>query len=141
MSPVWHSRGLVAILACLLVLSVGCPRSTAENTIDLPALTSEDPEAEADMDAAKEALASGNTEDAKQRFERFLAERGDDPLAPIAHLGLGRILLSEGEATEARAHFAAVAAHETDLLTRLDLEAGTAQDVLCTVVFLEVGYG
>jgi len=104
----------VAILACLLVLSVGCPRSTAENTIDLPALTSEDPEAEADMDAAKEALASGNTEDAKQRFERFLAERGDDPLAPIAHLGLGRILLSEGEATEARAHFAAVAAHEDD---------------------------
>jgi ABC-type branched-subunit amino acid transport system substrate-binding protein len=101
----------MAILACLITLTLGCPRSSPEATIDLPALTSEDPQAEAEMDAAKAALSAGETEDAKQRFTRFLEERGDDPLAPIAHLGLGRILLSEGEPGEARNHFAVVAGH------------------------------
>jgi ABC-type branched-subunit amino acid transport system substrate-binding protein len=101
----------MAILACLIALSVGCPRSTPQATIDLPALTSEDPEAEAEMNAAKAALAAGEMDDAKARFIHFLETRGNDPLAPIAHLGLGRIQLAEGEAAEARTHFALVADH------------------------------
>ncbi len=107
----WHRLVSMAILACLVTLALGCPHASPEATLDLPALTTEDPQAEAEMDAAKAALAAGETADAKARFTRFLAERGDDPLAPIAHLGLGRILLSEGEPAEAREHFGVVSSH------------------------------
>jgi len=115
MTRLWH-RLTVATLACLLVLSLGCPPSAGTTTINLPALTSDDPEAEAEMDSARAALSAGDLEDAKRRFELFLAQRPDDPLTPVAHLGLARIFLAEGEPADARPHLAVVAGHPDDAI-------------------------
>ena len=97
----------------LLCVALGCPQGPQQReTLRLPLVTTDDPEAEAAMRAAREAAESGRTDEAAQRYRAFLTEHPDDPLVPIAHLGLGRLLLAEGETTEARRHFRVAAAHE-----------------------------
>jgi ABC-type branched-subunit amino acid transport system substrate-binding protein len=103
--------GVAALTAMLVGGLFGCPQRGSERTLNLPLLTSEDPDAEAEIRAAREAFEAGHAADAKARYERFLTERPSDPLVAVAHLGIGQIELAEGNATEARTHFAAVVSH------------------------------
>ncbi len=99
-------------LAVVTLVAVGCPHGGPEQqTLRLPLVTTDDPVAEADMRAAREAADAGRTEDAEARYRRFLAEHPDDPLVPIAHLGLGQLLLARGATGEAREHFRTVGDH------------------------------
>jgi branched-chain amino acid transport system substrate-binding protein len=104
-------RNQVHLLAVLLILTVGCPHQPEIRPWNLPALTSDDPRAEAEMREARELAERGATQDAEQRYRAFIAERPKDPLFPIAQLGLGRILLSQNRLADARALFDQVAGH------------------------------
>lgn len=75
----------------------------------LPLVTTDDPRAEADMRAAREAAEAGRAPEAAQRYQRFLETYPNDPLAPIAELGLGQILLADGDNAGALTRFARVA--------------------------------
>lgn len=98
-------------LAALAALTVtGCAGRGADADT-LPVVTTDDPEAEAELRLARAADEAGDAEDAAARYERFLQEHADDPLAPLAQLGLGRIRLAEGRLPEAKQLFDAVEAH------------------------------
>lgn len=99
----------LALIAGLVVAAVGCPRH--EDTTTLPLLTTDDPRAEADLRAAREAAEEGRDEEAEGLYRSFLAEHPSDPLVPMAHLGLGRLALAEGELDTAQEFFERVAAH------------------------------
>ena len=102
----------LAASVLIALVAVGCPHGPSQpETLRLPLLTTDDPEAEADMRAAREAAEAGNAADAERLYRAFLVEHADDPLVPIAHLGLGRILLAAGNTGEARQHFDVAAAH------------------------------
>jgi len=103
--PSW--RPIVVALA--LLTAGGCPRGGGELDVEtLPLVTTDDPRAEAELRAAREAAEAGRAADAAQRYQRFLERFPNDPLAPIAELGLGQILLAQGDYPAARARFARV---------------------------------
>src|SRR5690606_26769023 len=96
---------------CAVTLGTGCPRSSGQQDLaSLPSLTTDDPEAEADLRAAREAAEAGRASEAEERYRRFLEEHPDDALAPVAQLGLGRVLLANGDVEGALERFAIVAA-------------------------------
>lgn len=104
-------RSLTTIVLALAVVSTaGCPHQP-EKLTTLPVVATDDPQAEAHMRAAREAEEEGHTKEARTGYESFLEEHPDDPLAAVARLGLGRILLAEGQVEAARGHFEAVADH------------------------------
>ncbi|MFW5924902.1 MAG: ABC transporter substrate-binding protein [Myxococcota bacterium] len=106
-----HPRWLVpATLLVLVVSSGGCPRQPDKLTT-LPVVTTDDPEAEADMRSAREAEEEGRLDEAKAAYGTFLEDHPDDPLAAVAELGLGRVLLAQGEEERARERFEAVVDH------------------------------
>ncbi|MFW6050011.1 MAG: ABC transporter substrate-binding protein [Myxococcota bacterium] len=105
--PRW---AVLAAVAGLVLSTGGCPRQP-EKLTTLPVLTTDDPRAEADMRAARDAEEQGRVEEARAGYEAFLDEHPEDPLAPIAELGLGRILLAEGEVAQARERLERVADH------------------------------
>ncbi|HJL15556.1 MAG TPA: penicillin-binding protein activator [Sandaracinaceae bacterium LLY-WYZ-13_1] len=95
---------------CFAVLGTGCPRGAGQEDLSsLPQLTTEDPEAEADLRRAREAAEAGEPREARGRFEAFLTDHPDDPLVPLAQLGLGQVLLAEGDLPGALERFGAVA--------------------------------
>lgn len=101
-----------AVALFVTLVAVGCPRGGPErDTMRLPLVTTDDPRAEADMRSAREAADAGRAEEAERLYRQFLVQHPQDPLVPIARLGLGRLLLAEGETGEARQHFQAVATH------------------------------
>jgi ABC-type branched-subunit amino acid transport system substrate-binding protein len=96
-----------AALAALAVLaSGGCPRGSGEVDVEtLPALTTDDPRAEAEVRAAREAEEAGRTAEAAARYRRFLEQFPNDALVPVAELGLGRVLLlADNEVSRALVH-------------------------------------
>ncbi len=106
------SRTALRPLFCALALLTagGCPRGGGELDVEtLPLVTTDDPRAEAELRAAREAAEAGRAADAAQRYQRFLERFPNDPLAPVAELGLGQILLAQGDYPAARARFARVA--------------------------------
>ena len=116
-APAFASLSTVArwtafLLALAVIGSSGCPGGSGPRRTDtLPLVTTDDPEAEADLRAAREAMANGDDGVASDRYTRFLREHPEDALAPIAHLGLGQLALADGHIEAARRHFAVVAAH------------------------------
>lgn len=103
-------RRALFVVALLSMLATGCPRSSGqEDLTTLPQLTTQDPEAEADLRRAREAAEAGRASEAERLFRAFLEEHPDDPLVPVARLGLGRVLLADGEVPAALALFEAVA--------------------------------
>src|SRR5690349_19809914 len=67
----WVLAGLLA-----LVSFGGCPSSTSGPSIArLPSLTSPDPQAELELREARAIEASGKTEEARARYEKFLIQR------------------------------------------------------------------
>lgn len=106
-----HPRWLVPATLLVLVLSSGgCPRQP-EKLTTLPVVTTDDPKAEADMRAARDAEEEGRLGEAKEAYGAFLETYPDDPLAAVAELGLGRVLLAQGEEDRARERFEAVVDH------------------------------
>lgn len=104
-------RWFVAAVACMATLLTGCPHGSGQQDLtSLPSLTSDDPEAEADLRAAREAAENGRSSEAQRRYEAFLTDHPDDPLVPRAQLGLGRVLLASGDVEGALARFEEVAA-------------------------------
>ena len=98
------------LVACAITSTGGCPRGTGELAVEtLPLVTTDDPRAEADMRAAREAAEAGRAQEAAQRYQRFLETYPSDPLRPIAELGLGQILLADGDNAGALARFSRVA--------------------------------
>lgn len=107
-SPRWLS---LAALWCL-ALFAGCPDHPRGPEIGrLPSLTSTDPAAESELRQARELTESGDLDGGEARYRAFLAKRADDPLAPVARLSLGRILLKRGQFQAAHALFGEVALH------------------------------
>lgn len=107
--PLW----MIVVLGVLSTVAfLGCPKTPEQETLRLPLLTTDNPEAEAEMRGAREAFEAGNVEDATRRYESFIANYPNDPLVVIAHLALGQIHLAEGQLDEAGRAFDLVAAHE-----------------------------
>lgn len=98
-------------VVCLFgVLAAGCPRgSSQEGLTVLPQLTTQDPRAEADLRRAREAADAGESRAAERGFRAFLEDYPQDPLVPVARLGLGRVLLADGDIPGALALFQQVA--------------------------------
>lgn len=111
MNARWHERSGIFVAVFMGVLLSGCPRSSGQQSLaTLPALTTDDVQAEADLRAARDAAESGDAVTAESRYRRFLEEHPSDPLVPLAHLGLGRVLLANGAVEAALEQFATVAA-------------------------------
>ena len=102
------SRALVMLLALLCAL-LGCPKAQPSTT--LPIIVSDDPVASSELDEAQEREAEGDDEGAERRYRAFLEAHAHDPLAAVAGLRLGRILLARGEYAESRDLFAKVSTH------------------------------
>ncbi|MCS6799166.1 MAG: penicillin-binding protein activator [Myxococcota bacterium] len=108
------SLGAVALWVAVWLAWQGCAGSVGGRSggEGRPLLTTDDPRAEADLRAAREAEDAERFEEARVRYRAFLERHRDDPLVPVAHLGLGRLLV-DGDPTTARMHLA-VAARCTD---------------------------
>lgn len=102
------SRVLLMLLAVLCAI-VGCPK--AQPTPTLPLIVSDDPIASSELEEAQEREAAGDDEGAERRYRAFLDAHPHDPLAAIAALRLGRLLLAKGEFAEGRELFTKVSTH------------------------------
>jgi branched-chain amino acid transport system substrate-binding protein len=99
------------LFASLVLTATGCPQQPTIRPWHLPAITSDDPIAEAELREARELVERGAVEEAEKRFMAFLREHPKDPLIPIAQLGLGRILITKNRLKEASVLFDRVAQH------------------------------
>ena len=105
-------RSTLAIFGavCAVTLGTGCPRGSGQQDLaSLPSLTTDDPAAEADLRAARAAADAGRAAEAERLYRRFLEEHPDDALVPVAQLGLGRVLLANGDVDGALERFSLVA--------------------------------
>lgn len=102
------SRALVMLLALLCAL-LGCPKAQPSPT--LPLIVSDDPIASSELDEAQEREAAGDDEGAVRRYRAFLQAHANDPLAAVASLRLGRLLLASGGYSESRDLFTKVSTH------------------------------
>ncbi|MEM7448279.1 MAG: penicillin-binding protein activator [Myxococcota bacterium] len=100
-----------ALCACIaLVAFGGCPKRPSKMSA-LPAVVTDDPEAERAMRMAREAAAEGRTSEAEQRYLDVLRQFPNDPLMAVANLGLGRIELSSERVDAAQQRFIALMEH------------------------------
>ncbi len=100
---------IIPAAVCLAVLLTGCPRGSGQQDLaSLPSLTTDDPQAESDLRAARAAGEAGRVQEAEDRYRRFLTEHANDPLVPVARLGLGRVLLGNGNVEAALEQFVVV---------------------------------
>ena len=122
--------------------SPGCSRRTPPRFVgQSPLLTSDNPQAEAELREARTFAEQGDIEQAATRYEAFLAMRSDDPLAAIARLELGRIRLDAGDLDAALTLFEQVADHTDVALAEharfnLGLTLHAAQEYESAVRFL-----
>lgn len=109
---------LVAVLAIACgVAFAGCPGGSGQRPIGTtPSLTTDDPDAEADLRTAERAAEEGRASDAAQAYRAFLDEHPADALVPIAELGLGRVLLASGDAAGALDHFDRAATSDDEVV-------------------------
>lgn len=104
-------RSVPLLLAA--AITAGCPGGgrAAGTDVAYPATATDDPRAEAEFREAREAFDAGNAERAAALYQRFLLEHPDDPLVPLAHLGLAQLALARGDADAARAHLVETEGH------------------------------
>lgn len=91
------------------LVNTGCPRGPNANVDSLPQVTTDDPDAEHDISEARAAQTAGDSRQAAQLYQLFLRDHPNDPMVPIAQLGLGQILLAEGDVTSSLPLFDRVA--------------------------------
>jgi ABC-type branched-subunit amino acid transport system substrate-binding protein len=106
-----YALAVLAVVALASVSFGGCPGRGGPDFGRLPTITSDDPQAEADLRDARELDEMGDEDAAEARYRAFLQRRPRDPLAPIAELALGRLLLRRDQVAEAKQHFERVAKH------------------------------
>ncbi|MDH5674703.1 MAG: ABC transporter substrate-binding protein [Myxococcales bacterium] len=97
-------RALIGLLLqglMLVLASSGCPGGTGPAIGGVPSITSNDPEAEREMEAARRLEETGKREEARAAYESFVETRQSDPLAPLASLALGRLLLGDDKPEQA----------------------------------------
>lgn len=98
--------------AALLVATVGCGSGPRTPDIGrLPLITSSNPAAEADLGKARAARDEDNQILAEAHYRAFLEHHQQDPLAVLAELELGQLLLDKDPA-QAQPLFERVARHE-----------------------------
>jgi branched-chain amino acid transport system substrate-binding protein len=105
------ARSWFAIVLVALVAFAGCPGRTGPDFGQLPTITSDDPQAEADLRDARALEAMGDEDAAEARYRAFLERRPNDPLAAIAELALGKLLLRRNQLAAAKQHFDRVSRH------------------------------
>jgi branched-chain amino acid transport system substrate-binding protein len=94
---------LLAIVASLVVLpiaSAGCPHQGGELQV-VPPLSTTDEDADRLLREADRAANEGRVDEAAARYRELVARHGDDRIAPLAHLGLGRLAVGLGHFDEA----------------------------------------
>lgn len=105
----WSKLAIFCVV-CAGALGTGCPRGSGQqDLVTLPSLTTDDPEAESDLRDARAAAEAGRAREAEERYRRFLEEHPEDALVPAAELGLGRVLLANGDVEAALERFDVVA--------------------------------
>src|SRR5262245_47883252 len=105
-----HLKLSLALLAALGLSA--CKQSVSGPEIGrLPVLTSDDPQAEAEVREADALAARGQRSRAAKKYREFLHARPDDALVPVVQLSLGKLLLAEQRDGEALALFSSVAQH------------------------------
>lgn len=107
-----RARLFAALAAAALVASVACGGARHDYST-LPSLTSSNEGAERDLRAAHEAAEAGRAQEAMRRYRFFIENYPEDPLLPAAKLGLGRVLMAEGEVEAALAEFEPLLRHPT----------------------------
>lgn len=104
-------EGLVSSLV-VAVVALGCPRGSGATDMEtLPPIHTDDANAESAMRDADRAANEGRMDDARSGYEAFLHDFPSDPLAPLAHLGLARLLIDVGDPEGALADLDVVMAH------------------------------
>jgi tetratricopeptide (TPR) repeat protein len=96
-------RVLVATFAALVLVpiaSAGCPHQGGELEV-LPPLSTTDEDADRLLREADRAADEGRVDEAAARYREIVARHGDDRIAPLAHLGLGRLAVGLGRFDEA----------------------------------------
>lgn len=121
-----------AVFALVLGLTFGasgCPRDT--DAVTLPVVTTDDPEAERALHEAERAVDEGSIAEGEALYRAFLRDHADDPLAAVAKLDLGRLLLATERADEAHPLFREVGTHpDPRLAERARLHEGVAAQLL-----------
>jgi branched-chain amino acid transport system substrate-binding protein len=104
---------LPLFMLCLAaLLLIDCKQATSGPEIGrLPVLTSDDPQAEAEVREANELASHGQQARAAKKYREFLHARPDDALVPLVQLALGKIVLAQQHDGEALALFSSVAQH------------------------------
>jgi branched-chain amino acid transport system substrate-binding protein len=98
-------RALVLVVMALGLLplaSAGCPHQGGALQV-VPPLASADEDADRLLREAERAAGEGRVEEAAARYREILSRHGSDRIAPLAHLGLGRIAVGLGRHDEALA--------------------------------------
>lgn len=106
-------------LACRLVvpmLLLGCPRSGTSDLTTLPPIHTDDPVAEADLRHADEAADAGRLDEARDAYRAFLSAHPNDPLVPLAHLGLSRVEIDAGHPEDALVALEPVVADDDEVI-------------------------
>ncbi|MEM6956576.1 MAG: ABC transporter substrate-binding protein [Myxococcota bacterium] len=106
------TRGMLLLLAGMAAI-VGCPRDVPPV---LPAITSDNPQASAELEEAQRVEESGDFSGAAERYTAFQDRFAGDPLVAVAQLRLGRIRLSEGALEEADALLRPLEGHSDEVL-------------------------
>ncbi|NOY94165.1 MAG: ABC transporter substrate-binding protein [Deltaproteobacteria bacterium] len=109
-APRLRPGGLGLLLLLGLGLGLGCPGRPTDTTT-LPLLTTDNRDAEHELASAREAADAGQDARARERYQAFLRDYPNDPLRPMAQLGLGRLELADGNVENADRLFHAVAEH------------------------------
>ncbi|MDD9941683.1 MAG: ABC transporter substrate-binding protein [Myxococcales bacterium] len=103
---------LATAFQAAMLLGAGCSSTTQPPRIGkLPLITSGNAQAERDLSKARRAHESGNLPLAEAHYRAFVERHESDPLAPIAQLELGKLLLERGEIAEAHGYFQVVGIH------------------------------
>ncbi len=112
----FRTFGHLLLIALGGIIAFGCPQGSGERPLGTtPALTTDDPDAEADLRQADRAAEEGRS-DAATRYRAFLDEHPNDPLRPLAELGLGRVLLGNGDSAGALTYFDRAATSDDEVV-------------------------
>ncbi len=103
---------LLQLLSVLwLLIATGCPHSQPPPS-NLPLVTTDDREAEAELRQARELHEAGDLDEATSAYQAFLARHPADPLVAIARIALAQIYIADNDGQNAKAVLEPVLQHQ-----------------------------